>query len=219
MSRNKHCTAIVPAYNESRTIKSVILALKGCSYIKQIIVISDGSTDDTNNIVGKLNVELIVNKKNLGKSESVKIALKKAKYDTIFLCDADLVNLTHDICSKIIRPVINSKADMSVGLRNYGKVWNKIQILLISPISGERALKKSTMIKASRSKFFYGFGMEIVMNKYIKKHRLKLKQSVFNYHQTLSTKKIGFISGAVKYLRYGIQLIKTNIAFFLKGWH
>ena len=40
-------TAIIPAYNEGKTIGSVLSVLNGCHLVRQTIVVSDGSSDDT----------------------------------------------------------------------------------------------------------------------------------------------------------------------------
>jgi len=64
---NKNITAIVPAYNEAERISKVLEVLTTYKQFKEIIVVDDGSTDNTEEIVKKFNVRYIRNESNKGK--------------------------------------------------------------------------------------------------------------------------------------------------------
>lgn len=87
-------TFLVPAYNEEKTIAETIKALLASTYpIKEVIVINDGSKDNTLKIVKNLqkkysNLKLI-NKKNTGKADSLNQGIKIAKGEIIAVTDAD----------------------------------------------------------------------------------------------------------------------------------
>ena len=92
----KNISFIVPAHNEERyireTIESIINA-KSPGY-KEIIVVEDGSTDNTLMILKKLakrynNVKILLNKKQKGKSYSLNRALSYTKYDIVAVVDGD----------------------------------------------------------------------------------------------------------------------------------
>ena len=69
--------AVVPAYNESRFISNVILSVK--NYVDKVIVIDDGSTDDTLEIARKCGVIVYRNEKNVGKWFSLKRGFSKMR--------------------------------------------------------------------------------------------------------------------------------------------
>ena len=73
----KKTVAIVPAFNEEKTISTVIKNLK--SYVDRVIVVDDFSTDKTYKIAIKSNAITLRNKKNLGPDKSIEVGLKKAK--------------------------------------------------------------------------------------------------------------------------------------------
>ena len=84
---------VVPAYNVSDTIgralKSIIEQEK-CSIEYEIIVVNDGSTDNTSTQAIKTGVKVIHNPQNMGYGYSLKKGIKEAKNETIVITDADL---------------------------------------------------------------------------------------------------------------------------------
>ena len=87
-------SCIIPAYNESKTIKNVLNVVKNHELVGEVIVINDGSNDNTKEIVEKIRgIKLINNDENMGKSASVAKGIKLSKNEIIMLLDADLKNL------------------------------------------------------------------------------------------------------------------------------
>ena len=87
-------SVIIPAYNEGKrigkTLDRCISYLKK-KYDSEIIVVDDGSTDDTKKIVKKFkNVKLITYGTNQGKGHAVKVGVLNSSGDYILFCDADL---------------------------------------------------------------------------------------------------------------------------------
>lgn len=75
MNRSK-VAVIIPAYNEARTLRSVVLGV--LAEIQLVIVIDDGSSDGTSDEIRDLPVKLISHEKNLGKSRSLADGFKSA---------------------------------------------------------------------------------------------------------------------------------------------
>ncbi len=124
MKKYKKISIIIPVFNEEKfieeTIKSVIksdtLKLK-----KEIIVINDGSTDNTLKILNKIkkknkNLKIINNNKNQGKGYSVKKGFLASNGDIILIQDADLEYSPKDY-PKLIKPFLENNADVVYGSR------------------------------------------------------------------------------------------------------
>ena len=114
---------IIPSFNEGLTIGSVIkkvLAVRLPNYSKEIIVVDDGSTDNTIKILKKLpkdkKIKLMINKKNLGKGASILKALKIATGHIILIQDADLEYDPADI-PKLLKPFGDKDVKVVYGSR------------------------------------------------------------------------------------------------------
>jgi dolichol-phosphate mannosyltransferase len=91
---NNKLSVIIPVYNEKNTIKKLLNKIHKLSDIKkEIIVVDDGSSDGSANILKKNKnkiTKLIHHKKNLGKGAAIKTAKKFIKGNVVIIQDADL---------------------------------------------------------------------------------------------------------------------------------
>ena len=112
---------IIPCFNELNTIEEIVLRiLKYVKYDKEIILVDDGSSDGTEDIIqGKLSSQvskLILNDKNYGKGYSVRKGIQAATGDIIVIQDADLEYHPSDL-NKLIEPIKKGFADVVYGSR------------------------------------------------------------------------------------------------------
>lgn len=108
-------TAILPAYNEELCISSIIIGSK--KYVDKIIVIDDGSTDNTVEIAELAGAQVIKHYSNKGKGAALKTGFKAAKKSEIIVTlDSDGYHDPKEI-PKLIAPIINGKADIVNGSR------------------------------------------------------------------------------------------------------
>ncbi len=109
--------AAIPSFNEGLYIGSVILQTK--KFVDQVIVIDDGSTDNTAEIARAAGAVVIKHRQNYGKGVAVSSAFKEAqlrKAQVLVLLDGDG---QHDPAQipEIIRPLLEKKADVVIGSR------------------------------------------------------------------------------------------------------
>jgi glycosyltransferase involved in cell wall biosynthesis len=118
--RNAVIMAIIPAYNESQNIAEIVS--ETAKYVSSIIVVDDGSQDNTSELAASTNAKVIRNRLNAGKGAALKRGLIEClKYnpDIVVTLDADGQHNPADI-PKLLEPIINEEADMVIGSR-YGK--------------------------------------------------------------------------------------------------
>ena len=116
---------IIPCFNEEKTISKVIDKILNLSEIdKEIIIINDGSTDNTKNILDDLKKKSQIIKtydhdKNQGKGAALKTGFSKSSGDIILVQDADLEYDPNDY-QKLLQPFYKTDAQIVYGSRFMG---------------------------------------------------------------------------------------------------
>lgn len=110
---NKRVIIVVPAYNEEKNIEKTIEGLKNINIIDDIVVVDDGSTDNTKLILSTLDVKVISLGTNYGKGYAMKKAIDEIECDIIGFIDGD-VGITSSEVEKLIEPVILGDADFTI---------------------------------------------------------------------------------------------------------
>lgn len=109
----------IPAYNEELSIGSVLHKSKKVDVVDDILVVDDGSSDETSDIAKDFGVTVIRHKKNAGKGAAIRTIFNYAEfegYDYLVLIDGDGQHNPYEI-PYVLSPVLNHGADMVVGAR------------------------------------------------------------------------------------------------------
>ncbi|MFH1454690.1 MAG: glycosyltransferase family 2 protein [Armatimonadota bacterium] len=153
-------SVIIPAYNEGEAIKEVIEGVRNVSSEFEIIVVDDGSDDNTAEVASSAGAKVISHPYNIGNGASVKTGVRAATKDYLVFMDGDGQHNPSDI-PKLLEDM--DKYDMVVGARTKkGKLWftrsilnsvlNKIASFLanhkvVDLTSGFRAIKRDRMLE------------------------------------------------------------------------
>lgn len=112
-------SVIIPVYNEKNTIREIIDIVKAVGISKEIIVIDDGSTDGTRQILEEIKypeVKVVLHDKNYGKGRAVRTGIEAATGSIIIVQDADLEYDPKDYHA-LIEPILSGKAEVVYGSR------------------------------------------------------------------------------------------------------
>lgn len=110
---------IIPVFNEEKTVVEIIKRVKAVkidSVTMEIIVVDDGSTDNTFSLVPRDGIKLLKQPMNMGKGAAVKRGIDEASGDYIIIQDADL-EYDPNFIPELIQPVINGEAKVVYGTR------------------------------------------------------------------------------------------------------
>jgi dolichol-phosphate mannosyltransferase len=155
-------TILIPALNEQATIREVIERCLAVPLSKQIIVINDGSTDSTAEILETFGdqIEVITNPKPSGKGNAIRKAISQIKGETVIVQDADLEYSPEQIPS-LIRPILDGKTAAAFGTRfSQGlppsmalpnKIVNKLLSYSVRLLYGKKLSDEATCYKALRT--------------------------------------------------------------------
>jgi glycosyltransferase involved in cell wall biosynthesis len=201
-------SCIIPAYNEGKRIAGVLKVVKQTRGIDEIVVVNDGSTDDTQKIVEKFKVHLINHKVNQGKSSAILTGVKKSKGNILMFVDADLIGLTSNDLKNLIDPVIENKADISISMRKNAPLLYRWVGIDFS--SGDRVFYRDLIPNYNKLKALLPFGIEVFMNKQIIKKKLRIKiVKLYKAESPYPDKKFGFWKGHLRTIYMLLQMLRT----------
>ena len=93
MKNKREVSIVVPAYNEEEGIRSVVQGIietvESMDIEYELIIVNDGSTDNTSRMVEGLSVKLINHQKNKGYGAALKTGISNSKYENVLIIDAD----------------------------------------------------------------------------------------------------------------------------------
>jgi len=159
-------SVVIPAYNERATIRQLVAAvlavnLEGLD--RELVIVDDGSTDGTREILNELDgrdgVRVFLQPKNFGKGAAVARGFKEATGDILVIQDADL-EYDPEQFPVLLRPILDSRADVVFGSRFLGSaaghrvlyfwhsVGNKMLTLLSNAVTDLNLTDMETCYKA-----------------------------------------------------------------------
>lgn len=202
-------STVIPAYNEEKTIGNVLDVVTKCSEIDEVIVVSDGSTDGTVDVVRKYSVTLVELVENRGKGGAMKAGVEKAAGEIIVFLDADLMGLTVEHLRKLILPVVTDEAEMSIGIFSQGRLATDMAQFVAPYLSGQRVLKRSLMDGLNDMELTR-FGIEVALTRYAKANHLPCKEvEMENMSHVMKEEKLGFLRGFSYRLRMYWEILKV----------
>jgi len=114
MLKGKRISVIIPAYNEAKRIGKVLSRIP--EFVDEVIVVDDGSEDNTSEVAKTHGAEVIRLKENQGKGAAMREGIKKASGDIIVFMDADGQHNPEEI-EKLVSPILKGEADFVIGSR------------------------------------------------------------------------------------------------------
>lgn len=208
---------VIPAYNEERTLGTVLRAVDSLPCVREIIVVDDCSTDGTAGVVesfGSPRVRLLRTERNSGKTAAVRRGLSEVESPLVIIQDADLEYDPAEI-PFVIAPIVAGQADVVYGSRFlvrrttrvlyfYHYLANKGLTFCSNLFTNLNMSDIETCYKAFRSPIAKaipltskGFGLEVEITATVAKTRARVYEVPISYYgRTYAEgKKIGMTDG------------------------
>jgi glycosyltransferase involved in cell wall biosynthesis len=221
-------SVVIPVYNEKNTVKEIVdLVLAVRSIEKEIVMVDDGSTDGTVEVLKEIgeehpDIKIVIKGENRGKGHTLKVGFKETTGDYVIIQDADLEYDPQDY-KKLLRALDEEKADVIYGSRfsgNYEKMstlhyfGNKLLTLITNIFFGVMLTDMETCYKLVPGDFIreieikserFDFEPEITAK--ILKSGLRIKEVPISY------KGRAFSEGKKITWRDGFKAVYTLIKF------
>jgi glycosyltransferase involved in cell wall biosynthesis len=128
-------SSIIPVFNEKQTIEEIIRRVKAVNLVSEIVIVDDGSTDGTREILKQYSddpvVKIFLHEKNQGKGAAVRTGIDSATGDVLLIQDADLEYDPRDYAA-LLKPIEEGIAEVVYGSRFLGGArrpilyWNMV---------------------------------------------------------------------------------------------
>ncbi len=169
-------SVLIPAYNEALRVGETVATIRAILPNSQIIVIDDGSQDETYARAEEAGADVVFRQKQKGKGAALKRAFALSTGKVILLLDADVGGSARE-AEKLLAPVLKGDADMTIALLPgssgsgggfglvVGKARSAIRELtgreMQAPLSGQRAVRREVIEKCGG--FAEGWGVEVAL--------------------------------------------------------
>ncbi|HHV08392.1 MAG TPA: glycosyltransferase family 2 protein [Firmicutes bacterium] len=167
MKKEDYVAILIPAFNEGPRINAVLDTVCTINRRKRIVVIDDGSKDDTGEKACQYPVEVIRHPYNKGKGAALQTGIDHVKSADLWLfLDADLINLQENHIESLLQPLEeNAHLGMTVGVFEGGGKRNvDLAQRYFGILNGQRGFR-GTFIENVPSLNWCRFGVEIFLSK------------------------------------------------------
>ncbi|MGI8759499.1 MAG: glycosyltransferase [Acidimicrobiales bacterium] len=176
---------VMPARDEVATVAANVAAALGCRFVREVLVVDDGSIDGTGERAAAAGDKVLRRDGACG-SKALAMAAGVAATDAaaILFVDADCTDLAAAHLDDVCVPFVEGRATMSIGFFDYGPFWNWV-VLRCPPLSGQRVLAREVFEAVPPTKL-KGYTIEVRLNEVVCEARLpfSVRTMAGTYHRT-----------------------------------
>lgn len=208
IERTDRISAVIPAYNEERSIGDVVRTLRQHSSIDEVIVVSDGSTDGTAEQARQAGAYVVELPENRGKGAALRTGAAISQGNVLLFLDADLIGLTSQHIDQLLEAVMSRESDMTVGVFDRGRGSTDLAQALAPTLSGQRVVRKEVLDQVVGLEAA-GYGAEVALTRHMKRHRYRITEVTLPEmtHHTKEEKR-GLMKGFAARMRMYWEIVK-----------
>ena len=214
--------AVIPVYNEEKTV--ALVAKEAGRFVDKVIVVDDGSEDQTSQEARGTDAEVVVLPKNMGKAKALKTGFEHCRnYEIVVMLDGDLQHSPSEI--PLLIEGIKSGSDLCIGNRLQDspkgmpilcRFSNRIASLVISFLAGQKITDPQCGFRAIKGEKLGE--LELKADRYAMEHIMILEcaRKRFKIKEVPISCIYGGEKSGIKPLRDTLKVIFNILRFVLK---
>lgn len=201
--------AIIPAYNEENTIVEVVSVVKKVPLISEVIVVSDGSRDNTVVRAREAGAKVLELTLNQGKGGAMMWGLQNTDAEIILFLDADLLGLQPFHVLSLLAPVLSGEAQMTIGIFDHGRLATDMAQFIAPYLSGQRVVRRNVLEQISNLAMAR-FGVEVALTKFAKIEGISIVEvELTDMSHIMKEEKLGLIKGLLARMKMYWEIAKV----------
>jgi glycosyltransferase involved in cell wall biosynthesis len=211
--------AVVPAHNEAPSVGDVVRALHASGVLHGVVVVDDGSADDTAVRAQQAGAHVLRLERNVGKGEAMLTGVSEIELlgdhdDRVMFVDADLVGLQPWHVQRLV--ALSHGYDQAGAILDRG--FFRGAIATICPlITGQRVVKKAVLDQLPHT-CWRGYAIEVALNDAVQRRGGSTACMLWpDVTQRTKLGKVGWVRGMLGHWRMGKQIAKTKRALKQSG--
>ncbi len=158
-------SAVVPAFNEAGRIGIVVRALRASPSVTEVIVVDDGSADETALEAEKHGASVVRLPNNSGKAAALDVGVHRASEDVLLFLDADLTGLAVEHVEELVKAYAAGDGEIVIGVFRDGRRGTDFSQRVVPFLSGQRVLSRRVWERARGMVGDMDFGIEVALTK------------------------------------------------------
>jgi glycosyltransferase involved in cell wall biosynthesis len=216
MSKPTRVAILIPALDEAATIAQVVAVARRAN-LGPVLVIDDGSADDTAALARRAGAEVLRLPRNRGKGGALAAGARERSEEVLVLLDGDLVGLRPQHVRALAEPVVRNEADMTRGVFVGGRWATTFAQKWMPVLNGQRALRRAGLLAvedldASR------YGVEVAISEHARHAHWRTRDvPLRGVSQVMKEEKRGPLRGLSVRVRMYAEILLALLRSLLPG--
>lgn len=187
----------------------IVSAARQCSLVDEVVVVCDGSTDNTAARAQGEGARVVRLSPNRGKGGAMLAGFLDTNAEVVLFLDADLLGLTAAHVDALLRPILDGEVASTLGVFGSGRIWTDLAQRIAPFLSGQRGVTRKVLSGAPNFAAT-GWGVEIALTRYLRDAHIAVRTvELRDVTQVMKEEKLGFLRGLASRLRMYWHILRA----------